>query len=187
MQAITITNPRDGEQLVVNCEIKQAAELCAKSNNEFAQDLAKQFYQGRQLSQAQTFWLFKLSQAQQPQREIKLQSNLKNFIGNKMIQFKLPNHGKVKLYPNGKVYCGDYFYGMIEHNNMSQDVFIPSKYCHDIVIAELMLMSCDPVEWATRFGKETGICVFCGLQLTDERSVNVGYGPICAGKRGLPW
>ncbi len=27
----------------------------------------------------------------------------------------------------------------------------------------------------------------CGLDLTDERSTSAGYGPICAGKYGLPW
>lgn len=40
---------------------------------------------------------------------------------------------------------------------------------------------------AARFGKTTGRCVFCSRMLTDERSIEVGYGPICAEREGLPW
>lgn len=29
-------------------------------------------------------------------------------------------------------------------------------------------------------------CSFCGLALTDEGSVEVGYGPVCAKRWGLP-
>lgn len=42
-------------------------------------------------------------------------------------------------------------------------------------------------EQAARFGKLWGSCVFCSRLLTDERSVEVGYGPVCADKNGLPW
>ena len=42
-------------------------------------------------------------------------------------------------------------------------------------------------EWASQYGHAHGHCVFCALELTDERSVAVGYGPTCAEKRGLPW
>lgn len=44
-----------------------------------------------------------------------------------------------------------------------------------------------PAETAAKYGRETGTCCFCGLGLTDPRSVTVGYGPICAGNYGLPW
>lgn len=45
-------------------------------------------------------------------------------------------------------------------------------------------------EEAARFGHEHARCVFCSRNLSDEkdgRSVDVGYGPICADKYGLPW
>jgi hypothetical protein len=45
-------------------------------------------------------------------------------------------------------------------------------------------------EEAARFGHDHHRCVFCARTLTDEadgRSVEVGYGPICADKYGLPW
>jgi hypothetical protein len=45
-------------------------------------------------------------------------------------------------------------------------------------------------EQARAFGREFHACVFCSTPLTDDgdnRSVIVGYGPICARKFGLPW
>ena len=40
---------------------------------------------------------------------------------------------------------------------------------------------------AAAWGHAHDRCVFCSLGLTDERSVAVGYGPVCAGNYGLPW
>lgn len=40
---------------------------------------------------------------------------------------------------------------------------------------------------ASRFGKVTGQCINCGRGLTDERSLQVGYGPTCAANNGWPW
>lgn len=42
------------------------------------------------------------------------------------------------------------------------------------------------IEFATN-GKRFGNCCFCGKELTTKESLDVGYGPICAGKWGLPW
>lgn len=36
------------------------------------------------------------------------------------------------------------------------------------------------LEQAKAWGMETGICCVCGAFLTDERSVAVGIGPVCA-------
>ena len=55
------------------------------------------------------------------------------------------------------------------------------------VVAALKKFAEDPAGIAAQFGKHTGSCCFCGLTLTDRRSVDVGYGPICAGNWGLPW
>ena len=42
-------------------------------------------------------------------------------------------------------------------------------------------------EQAAQLGHLTGRCVFCSRKLTDDRSTEVGYGPICADREGLPW
>ncbi len=44
-----------------------------------------------------------------------------------------------------------------------------------------------PADTAAAFGKLTGKCCFCNTALTDEKSTDVGYGPVCAGHYGLPW
>lgn len=42
-------------------------------------------------------------------------------------------------------------------------------------------------EDAKAFGDAYHHCIFCGLKLTDYRSITAGYGPACADNRGLPW
>ncbi len=42
-------------------------------------------------------------------------------------------------------------------------------------------------EEAAKFGQLYGTCCFCWRELTDERSIEAGYGPTCAENRGLPW
>ncbi len=57
----------------------------------------------------------------------------------------------------------------------------------DDVSAILTKMSNDPAATAAAYGKTTGSCCFCAKTLTDERSTDVGYGPVCAGNYQLPW
>lgn len=45
----------------------------------------------------------------------------------------------------------------------------------------------DPVEFTASYGKKTGNCCFCSTKLTDPKSTEVGYGPVCAQNYGLPW
>lgn len=45
----------------------------------------------------------------------------------------------------------------------------------------------DPINKAREYGKETGNCCFCGKRLTHDRSVENGFGPICAENYGLTW
>ena len=47
--------------------------------------------------------------------------------------------------------------------------------------------STNPAQVAGLHGHVTGNCCFCSKQLTDERSTQVGYGPVCANHYGLPW
>jgi hypothetical protein len=55
------------------------------------------------------------------------------------------------------------------------------------VVECLKAFSADPVAVAREYGRKTGSCCFCSRELTDKRSLLVGYGPICAGNYGLPW
>ena len=51
----------------------------------------------------------------------------------------------------------------------------------------LMELSKDPIATAAAYGHATGNCCFCMSGLTDERSIERGYGPVCAKHWGLPW
>ena len=45
----------------------------------------------------------------------------------------------------------------------------------------------DPAGTAGKYGRLTGGCSFCNHSLKDDRSVQVGYGPVCAKNFGLSW
>ncbi len=55
------------------------------------------------------------------------------------------------------------------------------------ITAALKALAVDPAKAAADYGHLTGVCCFCGLALSDERSTAVGYGPTCAAKWGMPW
>lgn len=55
------------------------------------------------------------------------------------------------------------------------------------LVADLAAMAADPAGKAAAYGHATGCCCFCARELTDQRSIAVGYGPICADHYGLPW
>ena len=57
----------------------------------------------------------------------------------------------------------------------------------DAVMAQVRAACENPAKIAAQYGHDTGNCSFCSKELTDNRSLSVGYGPICAGKYGLPW
>ena len=59
--------------------------------------------------------------------------------------------------------------------------------CDDNVLELIKEFANDPAETAGKYGRLTGNCCFCMRGLDDERSVSVGYGPVCAGHYGLPW
>lgn len=54
------------------------------------------------------------------------------------------------------------------------------------VLTILTIVAAAPAVAAKAYGALTCRCSFCDLGLTDEGSVEVGYGPICADNYGLP-
>ena len=53
---------------------------------------------------------------------------------------------------------------------------------------EFLSLLCEkPSEFLAECGKDMGQCCYCGKQLDDKRSKEVGYGPVCAEHFGLPW
>lgn len=54
------------------------------------------------------------------------------------------------------------------------------------LVACIERIAINPVAAAKAYGALMGRCSFCGIELTDAGSVEVGYGPICAKHYGLP-
>jgi hypothetical protein len=54
------------------------------------------------------------------------------------------------------------------------------------VLTIIANIASDPAAAAKAYGVLTGACSFCQKELTDAGSVEVGYGPVCAKKYGLP-
>lgn len=48
-------------------------------------------------------------------------------------------------------------------------------------------LKADPIAFLAECGKDMDRCCYCNLPLEDPRSKDKGYGPICAGRWGLPW
>lgn len=84
---------------------------------------------------------------------------------------------------NGGSYGGNTWYGRIN----TDGTFTATKEATDEIVAMLQRFSDDPIRVASEYGRLTGNCCFCGRSLKDERSTDVGYGPICAEKFGLSW
>ncbi|HEX3624295.1 MAG TPA: DUF6011 domain-containing protein [Verrucomicrobiae bacterium] len=117
----------------------------------------------------------------------------KIFIGNATEEYRLTFAGAQARFPGsinvtGKnPELGGYnFYGRIHLDGRWEP---SNKFLgHAQKIADMLQRLADnPVEQAQTFGRRTGICMFCHIELTDPRSVAVGYGPICAEHYGLPY
>jgi hypothetical protein len=53
------------------------------------------------------------------------------------------------------------------------------------LIPGLQALAADPAKVASVHGRKTGECCFCARELTDKRSIFVGYGPVCSDNFGL--
>jgi len=54
------------------------------------------------------------------------------------------------------------------------------------LVDALRTIAADPAAAGAAYGRLTGQCSFCTQGLTDEGSIEVGYGPVCAKRYGLP-
>lgn len=75
------------------------------------------------------------------------------------------------------------YYGKIS----PEGKFFKVGTCPESVEPLLQSFANDPEGIASKYGRLTGCCSFCGRKLTDNRSTEVGYGPVCADKFGLDW
>jgi len=107
-------------------------------------------------------------------------------------RFLAPNGGELRLSLSGhgskvpgslQVCIDDRWIGRIEPDGTVRG---QALLADQEVGRALVRIAANPAEAAKEFGALMCRCSFCNLALTDEGSVEVGYGPTCAKKWGLP-
>lgn len=90
--------------------------------------------------------------------------------------------GQVQI-TDGGPFGNSLYFGRIDTKGALQ----PGKDLNHDVRAMIGKLASNPAETAAIYGRKTGQCCFCNRALDDGRSIEVGYGPVCAEKYGLPW
>lgn len=62
--------------------------------------------------------------------------------------------------------------------------FMRVRDCSTAEEEEVIAVLADPKAAAIAYGKRTGNCCICGRELTNAESIELGIGPICAGRMG---
>lgn len=196
--------------------LAQGLNFLNDRDREFAESLLSQFESKGQLSMKQWPWVVTLGSRatlqQQPDllsvigpvagvielfqeaKKHKKYPKIRLMANRRPITLKLngpnsSNPGDISV-TNGKSWSSGLseYYGCVSASGQ----WLPSGAVKDVgfmsAIQDVLIkLAGDPVGTASAFGKETGSCCFCTSDLTDERSVSVGYGPVCAKYHLLPW
>jgi hypothetical protein len=103
-----------------------------------------------------------------------------------LVRFSIDRKGRNVIWMNSAHSYGT-TYGSI--NMDSGDVNLKSAgESIKTELLELLRRFCEnPIQLVMLHGKLTGNCCFCRLPLTDERSLQSGYGDTCARHYHLPW
>jgi len=173
----------------------------------FAGSLVDKFGSRRGLSHKQNAWMHKLAvDASTPRdsstdrrldRLRELMDRAKKTLEYPKINLTTPDGKRVRLsrageqsrepgvvhITDGRPFGENTYYGKL----YTDGVFMPTRAATAEVIEFLEAFDADPEAVATAYGRRTGNCCFCSRELTDGRSVAVGYGAVCAGHYDLPW
>jgi len=186
----------------------QQAPKFAKNN--FALDIAFKAARGYH-SAAQSYWLYKFAEetrvtvataAPIESANVLPLTAIKNLLTTAAAHLKKPEimltidstRARVFLGENGSVivYNPDAISGrMIAKIESNGTLTVANRIAGtefaSTLTSTLEKFAADPAKVAGEMGRLTGKCVFCNLQLTDKRSTEVGYGPVCAKHFGLAW
>ena len=193
---------------------RQAADICINLHSGFARELANRFLTSQRLSEKQVSWLQVMAVESQNTRQV-YQDRLKNapvlkgVVGILQLITVAKEHGLKRIGiriaqdvehmlkltvagPNtrvpGSINVIDGKNSECWHGRIHTDGTLDLRPNTPEWVTQLLVeFANDPPGVATRYGRLTSCCSFCSLSLADERSVVVGYGPICAKHYGLPW
>jgi len=206
----TLTNPKNNEVITspFNSDAEAKEALVAKiasgefSDPSFARSLIEAY--PNNLTPARLFWFHKLAMpkvAPAPAAQIDL-SGIKNLFIKAASALKRPavilsaasgNKVKISFAGERSKYVGNLMvssptYGGAYYGRVTDSgEFFAGRDKDSTVVDLLKDFAADPAKVAAEYGHRTGCCCFCSRGLDDERSTDVGYGPICAKRFGLPW
>lgn len=176
---------------------------------EFATSLVNQYDNKGSLSDKQMYWVCELykqtlqtkPETKQPEVKVpkiqemfqKAATKLKRMkvelktVGGERVVFKPAGehskyHGSIMV-TDGRRFGENQFFGYIDLDG----VFHHGKRCNPEVVELVTQFGDDPELVAMQYGRENHVCCFCMRGLTDKRSTDVGYGPVCADRYGLNW
>lgn len=183
----------------------------------FANSLLGQFAKNGALSSKQWYWVGKLASAAQSSNAlsasvdeiqigeftgvvdlfIKAKAHLKHpriwlqlSDGQPVVLSLAGAQAKKPGYVNmtdGKPYGQNVWFGRVSPQGKWELGKKVDEVVADQLVEILERLAAAPERIAAAHGKLTGRCCFCNLQLSDERSTEMGYGPVCAKKWSLPW
>lgn len=194
----TITNPKTNQTIEQIMSDGDAILVCKELKDGFANDLAAKF---PNISECQYYWLHRKANESKNvpapderfvhisaggyARFMELFDKAGAALRFPKLRFVTPEGTiRIQFYQNRmKVYCGQAYCGVLR----ADDKFYYTNGCPENTKALVPWISRSPIGAAVVWGHKISHCVFCGLELTDPRSVTAGYGATCAGNWGLPW
>jgi hypothetical protein len=88
---------------------------------------------------------------------------------------------------DGKSFGTNIWYGRVMSDGVWEKSHSVDAETQDLLSTLLIKLAKAPARVAATYGKLTGNCCFCTSTLSDKRSTEVGYGPVCAKRWGQPW
>lgn len=214
MNALTLTNPKNGETISSTfADHAEAANALAatKPTGEFPRSLLSAFAdavtKGWSFSPARAFWLHRLAmEAVSPapaQQGVPLDTDrLAVMFGKAAAHLKNPavvlrdGGVDVKFYVAGDRSKHPGSVMVVEQvewpargryfGRLAGGAWFPASAGAQVE-GLVRRFAANPEAVASEHGHLTGKCCFCRRALTDARSTEVGYGPVCAEKFGLRW
>jgi hypothetical protein len=167
----------------------------------FAEKMSKAWDSNKPMSAATVYWIHRLTQPEKVASGTINLERVNTLFGRAMQKLKRPaivlsnGTSSIKIAyagPSSKYRgqvvvaaptFGDGFYGRVDQSGN----WYKTDSCSEDIEELVKQFAESPEDTAAKHGRLTGKCCFCNRGLTDDRSTEVGYGPVCADSFGLSW
>lgn len=200
---------KDQVQFPVLMKMSSLKDKIAQRDLEFARSLVTNFNKYGRLSDRQMYFVEQIiSRAENPvvaqpavqltvdgiqalfqkaaQKLKRIKVALKDSTGQKVVFKKAGPMSKYAgqiMISDGGAFGSALFFGRIQEDGQ----FVATPKATDSVKNLVQEFADNPEDVAGKYGRLTGGCCFCSKSLDDQRSLTVGYGPVCAKNFGLKW